>query len=411
MERAAFVLFAANVAFAILSVIGQVGQNVSLPLWLAAAQQNTSGNASGDENADSMGPYFVLSFSSLAFVVVFGLATLISFALFPRRVTREELAFPQWQLFLVGLFDSLNGLFVVYASPPVRTAPFLQAILGNFLIPLTIVFRLLIIRKRPTLLKLCCAGAVLIGLLASLIPIMSGDNSDPQDKQAWLQQPIAARVLWPLCFMFGFVPAALMNVFQEKGLKDSRKVNLLYYLFWINLHQLWVTALLFWFDIVPYFGTSNGIQQFGRSYWFSVKCFFGGAGCNSSAGVRGTVFIAMYVLSYVAQGLLIRYAEGATLLAIVQAVVSPLGALFWSLFSCVDGCDTIEWGPNATSLTYYSIGGLILIVPAIFLYNMPQSDVLKCFICRCARRYNASYPAIQAEETEPFLKGVKYDKP
>ena len=26
-------------------------------------------------------------------------------------------------------------------------------------------------------------------------------------------------------------------------------------------------------------------------------------------------------------------------------------------------------------------------------------------------RYNASYPAIQAEETEPFLKGVKYDKP
>ena len=65
--------------------------------------------------------------------------------------------------------------------------------------------RLLIIRKRPTLLKLCCAGAVLIGLLASLIPIMSGDNSDPQDKQAWLQQPIAARVLWPLCFMFGFV--------------------------------------------------------------------------------------------------------------------------------------------------------------------------------------------------------------
>lgn len=56
-----------------------------------------------------------------------------------------------------------------------------------------------------------------------------------------------------------------MNVFQEKGLKDSRKVNLLYYLFWINLHQLWVTALLFWFDIVPYFGTSNGIQQFGRS--------------------------------------------------------------------------------------------------------------------------------------------------
>lgn len=413
MGKTAFVLLAANVACAILSVIGQVGQNVSLPLWLAASQSNTSSNTSGSESTDSMGPYFVLSFSSLAFVIVFGFATVISFALFPKKVTKEELVFPQWQLFLVGLFDALNGVFVVYASPPVRTAPFLQAILGNFLIPLTIGFRLLIIRKRPTLLKLICAGAVLLGLIVSLIPIMHGDNSDPQDKQAWLEQPVAARVLWPLCFMFGFVPAALMNVFQEKGLKDTRRVNLLYYLFWINLHQLWVTALLFWVDIVPQFGTSDGIQQFGRSYWFAVKCFFGGAGCDYSAGVRGTIFISMYVLTYVSQGLLIRYAEGATFLAIVQSVVSPLGALFWSLFTCKEGCDAIGWGPNATSLTYYSIGGLVLIVPAIFIYNTSQSDLIKCFTCRCAARsqYSASYPAIQAEEVEPFLKGVKYEKP
>lgn len=68
-----------------------------------------------------------------------------------------------------------------------------------------LLYRLIVIRKRPTLLKLCCSGAVLLGLIISLIPIMSGDNSDPEDKQAWLQQPIAARVLWPLCFMFGFV--------------------------------------------------------------------------------------------------------------------------------------------------------------------------------------------------------------
>ena len=141
MEKANLVLLAANIVFAVLSVVGQVGQNVSLPLWLAAAQTNNSGNSSRNDEVYSMGPYFVLSFSSLAFVVVFGLATAINFLLFPKGVTKHELEFPQWQLFLVGFFDALNGLFVVYASPPVRTAPFLQAILGNFLIPLTIVFR------------------------------------------------------------------------------------------------------------------------------------------------------------------------------------------------------------------------------------------------------------------------------
>lgn len=402
MESAALLLLVANVAFAILSVIGQVGQNVSLPLWLAAAQRNASGNGSVDELAESMGPYFVLSFSSLAFVVVFGLSTAVSFLSFPKSVNRDTLMFPQWQMFLVGLFDALNGVFIVYASPPVRTAPFLQAILGNFLIPLTIVFRLLIIRKRPTLLKLCCAAAVLVGLIIALIPIMQGDNFDPQDKEAWLQQPKAARILWPLCFVVGFIPAALMNVFEEKGLQDNRKVNLLYYLFWINFHQLWVTALLFWVDIIPRFGTSNDVHQFGDSYWFALKCFFGGAGCGSSAGIRGTVFISMYILSYISQGLLIRYAEGATFLAIVQTLVTPLGALFWSLFSCTEGCNGIEWGPNASNLTYFSIGGLVVIVPAIFLYNMTPSDMRKCFT---RPRLVSSYPAIQVQEdTETLLK-------
>jgi hypothetical protein len=49
-----------------------------------------------------------------------------------------------------------------------------------------------------------------------------------------------------------------------------------------------------------------------------VKCFFGGAGCSFRPGLTGTAFIAMYVVSYIGGGLLLRYAEGATYLAIVQ---------------------------------------------------------------------------------------------
>ena len=54
------------------------------------------------------------------------------------------------------------------------------------------------------------------------------------------------------------------------------------------------------------------------SYWFAIQCFFGGAGCNYVPGLRGVAFIAMYVVSYLGGGLLIRYAEGAAYLAIVQ---------------------------------------------------------------------------------------------
>ncbi len=58
------------------------------------------------------------------------------------------------------------------------------------------------------------------------------------------------------------------------------------------------------------------------SYWFAIQCFFGGGGCNYVPGLRGVAFIAMYVVSYLGGGLLIRYAEGAAYLAIVQVIIA-----------------------------------------------------------------------------------------
>ncbi len=142
-----------NIVFAFLAVVGQVGQNVSLPLWSGSTQLDCNSNGSANATAaESMDPYFVLSAAAFSFVVIFGIITLIlvvlqlavgAFFTLPAvlRVTKEDVKFPQWQLILIGVFDALNGVMVVYASLPDRTAPFLQAILGNFLIPLTIIFR------------------------------------------------------------------------------------------------------------------------------------------------------------------------------------------------------------------------------------------------------------------------------
>ena len=143
-------LIAVNVLFAALAIVGQVGQNVTLPLWTNAAtsacqngtaHQNESDNPNVTNGTDgpSMDPFFVLSSASFSFVVIFGVLSLVSAAF--GAVTVDDLRFPQWQLFLIGFFDALNGILVVYSAPPNRTAPFLQAILGNFLIPLTILFR------------------------------------------------------------------------------------------------------------------------------------------------------------------------------------------------------------------------------------------------------------------------------
>lgn len=54
------------------------------------------------------------------------------------------------------------------------------------------------------------------------------------------------------------------------------------------------------------------------SYKFALSCFFGGSGCDYVPGLRGVVFIVMYMISYIGGGLLLRYAEGATYLAVVN---------------------------------------------------------------------------------------------
>lgn len=270
-------LFWANLLFAFVAVAGQVGQNVSLPLWIDSVM---NGNHSG-KSVDS---YFVLSFASLSFVIVFGLGTLFTKIFSPQDLGETEKRFPHLLLFLVGLCDALNGALVVFASKGSRTPPYLQAILGNFMIPLTILFRVLIVRKKPTLLKLSCGIIVVVGLFICLIPTIF-PKVDPKAEKKKNEAEGVSRVMWPIIFMLGFVPAAIMNVLEERGVKmenrSSKKgINLLYFLFWTSSYQLLCVGVLFWLDILPWYGYVSNIQEFGENWWFGVQCFFGAAGCD-----------------------------------------------------------------------------------------------------------------------------------
>ena len=60
-----------------------------------------------------------------------------------------------------------------------------------------------------------------------------------------------------------------MNVIEEKGVKmesqSSKKgINLLYFLFWMSSYQLLCVGLLFWLDILPWYGNVSNIKEFGE---------------------------------------------------------------------------------------------------------------------------------------------------
>ena len=73
----------------------------------------------------------------------------------------------------------------------------------NFFLP-----RMLILRKKPTLLKLSCGVIVVVGLFICLIPTIFPDV-DPKSEKRKNDAQGVSRVMWPMIFMLGFVSTTL----------------------------------------------------------------------------------------------------------------------------------------------------------------------------------------------------------
>jgi len=69
--------------------------------------------------------------------------------------------------------------------------------------------RLVILRKKPTRLKLLCALVVFVGLFVSLIPTIF-PQVDPKAEKTKNETHGASRVLWPIIFMLGFVSTSCL---------------------------------------------------------------------------------------------------------------------------------------------------------------------------------------------------------
>ena len=135
------------------------------------------------------------------FVVTFAVALVLTVILYPGAIGRTEITFPHSQLFIIGATDALNGIMVVFASPGARTPPYLQAVLGNFLIPLTALFRFAILRRAPSLMQCGAALLVILGLFLSLVPTIFKLEDVPSSHTDRVTG--IARILWPMCFMLG----------------------------------------------------------------------------------------------------------------------------------------------------------------------------------------------------------------
>ena len=72
---------------------------------------------------------------------VLGMLTLVTYLCCAGQITQKETSYPHRYFIIAGSAQGLSSLLFLYASSGMRTAPYLQALLGNFHIPLTFTAR------------------------------------------------------------------------------------------------------------------------------------------------------------------------------------------------------------------------------------------------------------------------------
>lgn len=123
-----------NSILAVLTVVCNVAMNVTLPIYADAMIK-----AGGDV-------FDALVLAGVFFPVIFFVFLIASKLLCDR--TQKLLPIGSFKVaILVGFLTAMNGLLIVFASPAERTPPYLQGILTTTLVPFTVFFRYLVLRK------------------------------------------------------------------------------------------------------------------------------------------------------------------------------------------------------------------------------------------------------------------------
>ena len=314
--------------------------------------------------ASIVGPYPVLLLCGLYFVVVFFAASL-GFAVSTGDWSVFRVSDDEWErrlfvspfrpsgfrlshaqvLAASGFCNSLNGILIVYASPAKRTPPLIQAVLQNCGVLFSVPFSKVVLgdtKRYAAGEPLRAAAVVVASVAAALSPtiydIAMGNGSS--DDTSFGSETIA----WVAIYIAGLAPCALTNVLQQLYflrtgmLKENTSVHAtrrgtLRALFFANLMQPITYALLWWVDVLPWFGSTADAGDFYQNTLTAMACSVGlspdSDGCPAATAWWAFGFMAAYILAYVGSASLNK--ESATFNMLCLVVVTTATAVIWEI--------------------------------------------------------------------------------
>lgn len=360
-------------------VIGLSTSTIFTPLWLDSMSSsvipvNTTGNSSKIA-IDNYAVIFIVSVINLLLSAVI----LVSILLFGKLFKSAQIIVKSHrrEMLCVGFADAVSTVFLVYAANGSRTPPYLQALAPNFAIPVTFLTRFIILHKKPSVRKATSAVLVFCAELIALIPSIFPKLEDKSARKDDGGASGLAGILWPLCYFFGFVPQAIVNVVFEKSSKSSTAskdlvvLETIHMMFWSYFFCLISLILLFWTDLIPGFGDADSIKSFWKGLQFIFGCFLGATDCPDLTHLYSGITILAMLLTRMFAVLFLHFSEGANYLIIIMSLQTPLVVLFWTLFNE----KPFHWNPDVHLSTYLSMASICLMLPAIYCYNKNSVEI------------------------------------
>ncbi|XP_069116578.1 crt homolog 2-like [Argopecten irradians] len=375
------------------------------PLWLdSISQGNTTVNDSNTDNYRHVDGFSIIFQVNVVFLIISGIVVLC-LKLCSTQLTTASETFPKMQFFWIGFADALSSIFSVYASGGKRTAPYLQAIAINLAIPVTFIIRFLLLKKRPSTRKVLAALTVLVAEFIALIPSIFPSLESTKTKEEDGGATGVAGVLWPLCYAVAFIPQAVVNVVIERSTKSKMKtktgeldhVHPFYLMFWSFLFCSLSMLALFWSDILPGFGMTEGITDFANVFLFNIKCFIGLDHCRTDMYLFAWACMIAMFTNRILVVLFLRFSEGANYLVVIQSLQTPVVLLFWTLFQE----HPFQWNPEGHLSTWLSIVAVAIILPSIYVYNKGDIDTSD----------RPNYQQLSVDTSVPTYQSIQADSP
>jgi len=322
--------------------------------------------------------------------------------IFTDEITPEMRRFPIWKLAVLGFFDGFSDFLSSVGG--IGTPGSVQTVLNQTLIFYTMVFAIILLGSRFAPIQYAGGLAVMLGAALTIVPaITNNDTTDDmstgsvmrglgQPEETWAEvtscldgvddasEGFASSVSihWYsiLIYAASILPQAASYTFKEMTFK-----KFLLNVFYVSCIVSWTQLALVWvfLPIQSLKGFGNvPLSTIPSQFKEGIQCFFGNqdvivyqnqsplACCSAHVPVVTMIYSITGFTGGILQLFIMKYGS-ATLAVVLNALTLPLAQLAFSL--------EFVMGDEREPFTFWSIGGLVLVVAGCLVYNLFSAEL------------------------------------